>query len=246
MVAACLLATAFACGGDDSGIIPDANIVPVADAANNLVDAAATGLFIVDGDCGELDSELSDPGPSLISNSMAFAMSFDPDDEGDLALLSAGGREILADGNEGGSSILSELFAFEVLRACDGATLLKTESEIEYDTPGTLTDLLTEIDGIKIGVSVTRAQTFPLGGNYTIDDAQTLLADKLGDVLVSSANVSETDQWPKQILAVMVFNRDHLSSLAAALPMVAEETRADTIVWLTVTDGPDDFIYTNQ
>jgi hypothetical protein len=73
--------------------------------------------------------------------------------------VSAGAQEILAEGTAGGSSGYSEAFAFEVLHRCEGAELIKSETEIVYDTPGALTDILVRIDGMPVGVSVTRVVT---------------------------------------------------------------------------------------
>ena len=58
-----------------------------------------------------------------------------PYDTSDYALLTAGGQEIIDDGNAGGSSLYSEVFAYEVLSRCEGAMLLKTETEVIYDDP---------------------------------------------------------------------------------------------------------------
>lgn len=230
-----LLAALVGCGGtSDPSIGVDA-------AGQSDADVDAPGaLFVVRGECGELDVELTEDSASDFDNVVELDHPFSDDDR---PLLSVGGQKILADGNEGGSSLLSEVFAYEVLNACEVATLLKTETEIEYVGPSKKTDFLVEIEGIRLGVSVTRAQTFPLGGDFTEQDAMTLLQGKLDDILESSANVAMDDAWEKQILAVMVYNAEHLASLEAALSALSPATRADTVVWLTVTDGPDDFIY---
>ena len=44
------------------------------------------------------------------------------------------------DGNAGGSSLLSEVFAYEVLHRCEGATLLKTETDAIPRTPSAARD----------------------------------------------------------------------------------------------------------
>jgi len=123
--------------------------------------------------------------------------------------------------------------------------LLKTENEIVYDTQGKITDFLAEIDGGKIGVSVTRAVAFPFANPYPLASAQELLSGKLADVLVSSANVSSGDRWTKQILAVLAYSPAHADVLFQAYQGLDSAISADTLVVVIVTNGADDFIYCN-
>ncbi len=204
--------------------------------------APAGRLGTISGDCGVLDDELVSMQPDYFASAIDFAM--DPYDDADLERLSAGGQEIVADGNAGGSSLLSEVFAFEVLQRCEGAVLLKTETEVLYTDPsGKLTDLLVEIDGVKIGVSVTRAVGFPREDPYTEQQATDLLTDKLLDVQASSTNVAEADRWEKQILHVLAYAPEHGESLRTAYAALGSDVKSDTVVWVTVTDGDDMFLY---
>jgi hypothetical protein len=62
--------------------------------------------------------------------------------------------------NAGGSSGLSEIFAYEQLARCEGAVFLKSETEIVYAPPTSKkTDLEVMLGTHKLGVSVTRACT---------------------------------------------------------------------------------------
>jgi hypothetical protein len=165
-------------------------------------------------------------------------------DDTDIDALTDGGREILADGNAGGSSIASELFAFEVLSRCDQAILLKTETEIDYTVTETnITDLLIEIDGTRYGVSVTRAVAFPFDMPYPYDTAVTLLTRKLDDILTSTMNVAANDAWSRQVLSVLAYAPEHAAILRQAWNDISTETRSDTILYVTVTNGDDAFIY---
>ncbi|MEO7091835.1 MAG: hypothetical protein ABI175_01210, partial [Polyangiales bacterium] len=148
--------------------------------------------------------------------------------------------------NAGGSSGLSEVFAFEQLSRCEQATLVKTETQIVYDTPGKITDLEVLIAGHKIGVSVTRAVAFPFGQPYTLAAASTLITKKLTDIQASTMNVSAADKWDKQILAVLAWDDQAADIVAQAWTAADAQTKADTIVIVTVTAGEDTFIYTNQ
>jgi hypothetical protein len=240
---AALLALA-ACGSSpaapDAGTSADA---PPADTQDAPIDAPA--LFgTLGGMCGVLaEMQLTEVTPELFRDSFTFAREFvDPVDR---PLLTAGGRRLLEVPNAGGSSQLSEAFAFEELARCETAGLLKTETEIIYDTQGKITDLEVTIAGHKIGVSVTRAFAFPLGTPYTPEQATTLITRKLEDILASSANVSAEDRWDKQILAVMAYDGQAADVVAQVWAGIDASIRADTLVVVTVTEGADTFIYSN-
>lgn len=199
-----------------------------------------TGLGTLLGDCGVLDlAALSGDEPGFIVNTIDFGeLGFD------YELLTPGGQAVFDAGNLGGSSLFSEVIAFDVLARCESAELLKTETEIEYDGEGTRTDLLVEFDGTKIGVSVTRGQGFPLEDPYSVKQAQVLLEDKLSDIPLSTANVAPEDAWEKQILHILAYGPMHAQSLQTAYEALGPEFTLDTIVVVTVTDGEDLFIYT--
>ncbi len=199
------------------------------------------GYGVLSGTCGEIDlADIVDDVPQYVDNGLDFSARPPFDD----MFLSAGGMEIVADGNLGGSSLYSEVFAYEVLYRCEGAALLKTEGEIIYQSAmGKKTDILVEIDGERVGVSVVRAMSFPEGAPYPVSQAFDVLEGKLADILLSSANVDPQDAWPKQILAVIAQSPDHADAIEQAWAMVDAATKADTIVYVTVTEGDDDFIY---
>jgi hypothetical protein len=199
------------------------------------------GFGVIMGSCGELDPPelVAMSPPQKVDNSLDFAMM-----PFDYAALTVGGQKIYDDGNLGGSSLYSEIFAYEVLYRCELATLLKTETEIVYtNVGGKKTDLLVEIDGLKIGVSVTRGYHFPPNTPYMVSQAQALLEDKLSDILLSSANVSAGDAWNKQILHILAYEPQHVTALQTAWGLLDPAIVADTIVLVTLTDGDDAFIY---
>jgi hypothetical protein len=200
------------------------------------------GFGVISGPCDVLDTELAASTPAFFANHIDFGS--DPYDDADYALLSVGGREMIDDGNAGGSSLLSEVFSYELLARCEDAALLKTETEIAYDDPGSkITDLLVEMDGLRIGVSVTRAYAYPPGSVYTTERAKALLEKKLGDILESSANVSAGDAWVKQVLYIIAYNDQHLAAVEEALGAIDGPLKGDTVVMVSVSDGDDAFLY---
>lgn len=202
-------------------------------------DLPLDGLGTLSGDCDVLDTELSDGAPSIFVNTLDFGT-----EAFDYAALSEGGQTVHDDGNLGGSSLYSEIFAYEVLYRCEEAALLQTEGGIVYTDPsGKKTDLLVDLDGQTIGVSVTRAFAWPPEDPYTVAQATELLDDKLADVLLSSANVGAEHAWEKQILSVIAYTPDHAASIVTAWEALDADTKADTIVLVTATEGDDAFLY---
>ncbi len=142
--------------------------------------------------------------------------------------------------------MFSEVFAFEALARCEGAILLKTESEIVYQQAGKQTDLLVQIAGNKVGVSVMRASTFPFGSPPVLTNLATLLGRKLDDIVSSTQNVAPEDEWVKQVLVVMAYDQQHADTIEQAWASLDAATRADTIVYVITTHGSDANIYGNS
>ncbi len=203
------------------------------------------GFGTITGTCGPIDtSHLQSPDNFVFINTIDFGT--DPYDASDYEHLSLGGQTIADTPNAGGSSQWSEVFSYELLYRCELAQLLKTETEILYDTEGAITDLLVSINTLKVGVSVTRAMSWPRDTPYSPTQALDLLEGKLEDIQESSQNVAAADAWEKQILHVITDRVEHISVLQDALNTIDVALLGDTIVLLSVTEGQDDFIYTNQ
>jgi hypothetical protein len=240
---ALVLMLVAACGGAPVADQPDAATEEAPDAAIDAV--TASGFGELSGMCGVLMStDLTGAAPALFRATMTFARRYN--DPADRPLLTPGGQHLAATPNAGGSSGFSEIFAYEELARCETATLLHTETEISYEIDGKITDLEVKIGGEMIGVSVTRAQTYPLGTPYTESAATTLLNKKLGDIQMSTANVSETDRWRKQVLAILAWDTQAADTFATAWAALDAGVKADTLVVITTTEGDDTFIYTNQ
>ena len=239
-----LLLALLGCGGGSDAPSIDAKVsIDASIDASNAV--PLMGFGDISGMCGVLnDPELTGTTPLFFRDALTFMRRYN--DPADRPLLTAGGQKIVATPNAGGSSLFSEVFAFEQLARCELAGLLKTETEIVYDTQGKITDILVQIDGKKIGVSVVRAVQFPFGSPYTVESATTIIQRKLEDIQASSMNVSAQDRWVKQILAVLAYDDQHVDTVETAWLGMAATVRADTVLVVTATHGDDMFIYSNQ
>jgi hypothetical protein len=202
------------------------------------------GFGTISGACGVLDScDWGASAPLLFRNTVDFGLT-----AFDAGLLSADGQEVISDGNLGGDSVESEAIAVDVAGRCELSALLKTEGEIVYlDVAGKKTDELLEIDGRKIGVSVTRALTFvtpdDLCGVPDPTAMEDLLVDKLSDLPLSAANADPVDAWERSALAILACDPAHGDAIEAAWATLDPAVKGDAIVLLTVTEGEDDFIY---
>lgn len=241
-----------ACGGSarsgaDLGN-DDADLSTVEMVDLRRVDLASGGganeiLGSLAGPCPLLSGELLASEPSLYFDTLAFA-------NGETyakSSLSPGGVVLFDTPNAGGSSTESEVMSFEVLHFCEGATLLETETGIEYDASvdggmNSITDILVEIDGKKVGVSVTRAYKPTSQGAQTDGELKALLEKKLAGINASSARVKPAYKWVKQILHVFSFSADSTAAIDRVWPTIDSTLRADTIVLVTTTTGGG-FVY---
>ncbi|HEY4176254.1 MAG TPA: hypothetical protein VGM90_05465 [Kofleriaceae bacterium] len=241
-----LLSLLAACGSSSgTGDQVDAAVDTFQGTDDTLPDAA--GLFgDLSGMCGVItDTELTEASPSLVQDRYNFARAYM--DPADRTMLTSDGMRLIATPNAGGSSGISELFAFEQLARCEGATLLKTETEVQYtNMNGKRTDLLVMLHGMKVGVSVTRAFAFPLGQPYSEAQASELLTRKLTDITASTANVTAADAWHKQILAYQAIDDQAAGEVLTVWNGLDATTKSDTILLITTTDGTDTFMYQNQ
>ncbi|MBK9071496.1 MAG: hypothetical protein IPL79_10905 [Myxococcales bacterium] len=230
---------------------PDNSLDPTPDAAQDAPadappDAASNGFGIISGDCGVLDdAEWHAAQTFWFEGHFDFATDR-YDDPADRDLLTSGGQIIVATDNAGGSSVYSEVFAFEWLARCEGATLIKSETQIIYDAPGKKVDILVNIDDRKVGVSVTRAVTYPFGEPYTLEAATNLFQRKLDDIQLATELVSDADAWDRQMLSILAYDAQHAAVALQAWQALSPQTRDDTILIVTITDGDDDFIYTDE
>jgi hypothetical protein len=223
--------------GLDSGSLSDAAPAETG-GTGDILGTLASGA------CGIIKNELTQPTPSLEKNLLVFVAG----ETYDKASLSPGGQRLFDTANAGGSSSESEVLSFEVLHYCEGATLLKTETEIAYQPPddsgpNTITDLSVEIAGKKVGVSVTRAYR-PPSQTLTDADVKALLEKKLEGINRSSMRVLPADKWVKQILHVFSVNKAATDAIGRVWPTIDATVRADTIVLVTQTTGGG-FVYCN-
>ena len=159
--------------------------------------------------------------------------------------LSHGALRCLTTPNAGGTSEWSEAISFEILRFAYGATLLRTEMEIEYRGASKITDFAVMINGAHLGVSVTRAMSF--GRDiFDFEEAVRLLTKKLEGVVASTRGVIKSHRWKRQILHVLCEDYHNQDLLLDAYETLDASLKADTMVLITTTRGNSKFIYSSE
>jgi len=162
----------------------------------------------------------------------------------DATQLTADGKTINNTPNLGGKSVKSEVVAFEMLARCDFAKLIKSESQINYyNVGGKKTDILVQINGRKIGVSVVRAHNYYDSGPYSSYDAQYILEKKLNDIPLSAANAVDEDAWERSMLAVIADDQATADVVKSTWEGLSADLRSNVILFVTVTDGYDYEVY---
>ncbi|XP_071958915.1 AAC-rich mRNA clone AAC4 protein-like [Antedon mediterranea] len=140
----------------------------------------------------------------------------------------------LADKNGGGNSHESEALSFELLRCCFGAKLLNIEMEIQYfPRGGTKVDYTCSINGITLGVSVTRLVEKERRAKnidpFNIRDVKKFLEKKLKGLQNALKNVMK--KWDKPVLFVWA-ESPRLAKLAEdAWENIDECLKANTILF---------------
>lgn len=230
--------------GSDAAGEPDAADAPPDGPASPGV--PLPGFGAIRGMCGVVTpTELDGASPLWFQGAIDFGTDR-YDDPVDRPRLTPGGLEILLDGNAGGSSLYSELFAYEWLARCELAALLKTETEVTYDVNGKKADLVVDIADRKVGVSVVRFVKYPFGDDYLLADALPLVERKLDDLRLATTQVSAADRWTSQMIVAIAYDAEHAQVAMQAWTMLDAETRGSTLLVVVVTDGDDGFIYTDQ
>jgi len=167
------------------------------------------------------------------------------------AVLSGDGFRLLSEVNAGGSSEVSEAWAFEVLNTLVQAQLVATEMELQY-----LGDLFPCLSGSMgrtdfairlpatleiVGVSITRAMGFRKAQSGSLfhafgpQNAEKLLQRKLERVLTSTAAAVGDVSWNRQILYIWTcFFKDAAVLRAVFDEKIHRSLRANTLILVFV------------
>ena len=119
--------------------------------------------------------------------------------------------------------------------------LVASETEVMYSSTEALTDFVA-LFSENVGVSVARAFQFPGTSPYPLSEAERVMGRKLDDIPISTANAT-SPTWDKQILAVLAWDDVAAMRVREAWEGFTAERRADTILYVIITDGRDRAVY---
>lgn len=213
------------------------------DAGGDVADAAPFDIVgTASGECGAIKGLLTTTESVVVE----IPLLFDATDKYERARLSPGGQKVYDAPNAGGSSKESEVMTFELLHHCDGAVLLKTETEVKYGPaadgmPASITDMIVSIGGVKIAANPKRVFK-PLPLTMTDTEVRDQLVKDFTSINGSNARVLPEDKWVKQILHVWVPSVTYYDAVKRVLPTIDASIRSNTIVLITRTTGGG-FIY---
>ena len=160
--------------------------------------------------------------------------------------LTNDGQAILNEGNLGGSSLIANSLAMNVLNLLD-YNLYKTSGQIEYDdASGKMMDMLVTSGSSYYGVNVTKAVAFPHGTPYTATQATTLLGSSLSDIKLAEANLSSSNPVTSLLLFIFAWDDQHAQVITSVWNNFDAALKADTKLILMTTEGLDEFVYTGS
>ena len=148
--------------------------------------------------------------------------------------------------NAGGNSEDSECVSIQYMVDRFAAKDVLLEMEVKYIFSYKMVDYIAVIQNKRVGISVTRAMPFPLGGHYSDEQALALLQKKLVGLIIAREGVSEEQSFTTCILHILVpsvdvaytVQRAHtrmLSEEDSRVDLDYEERIRDVIVLITVS-----------
>ena len=117
-------------------------------------------------------------------------------------------KRVLTIKNAGGSSEISEALSMRIMNLKYDAFDFIPEMEVEYSCGTKICDYIMKIKNKTIGVSVTRAISYPLNGPFTPVQASTLLYKKLIGLLMAKKTVIDQYHFDTSVIHIWCKNWD--------------------------------------
>lgn len=153
---------------------------------------------------------------------------------------------VLGNINAGGNSIVSEALSAELFTRVFNANNIRTEMEVEYIFYNwKIADYTIRMYDKNVGVSVTRAFTYPNDDLFSIEFADKLLRKKITGLILARGNTDERDGYLTSILHIYCRSERVKNILKRAYNNLPENIKDNIIILCTITEGECDFIYKN-
>lgn len=153
----------------------------------------------------------------------------------DAMQLCTDAERIVCEPNAGGMSVNSEALSMEYLARRLLARNVVTEMEVRYWCSNwKKCDFLCSVQGRRVGVSVTRAMSYPTHAGFTRDDALRLMEKKLFGLVLARDGVDDRHSFHKSILHVWAPNSRvaDLIADAHAVVVASDDSLVDDVLVL--------------
>lgn len=150
--------------------------------------------------------------------------------------------------NAGGASEISEALSMQYMENMFNATGFVPEKEVDYWIEYKMCDYIMRVNDQNIGVSVTRAVTYPFDNEFTYEHAMKLLDKKLFGLIVAQESVNTKHQFFKSILHIWCYSTTSAQNIKKA----HDELRLKDIsltydnIYVICSICHDKYIYTNH
>lgn len=159
----------------------------------------------------------------------------------DAMQLCTDAERIVCEPNAGGMSVNSEALSMEYLARRLLAHDVVTEMEVHYWCSNwKKCDFLCSVQGQRVGVSVTRAMSYPTHAGFSRDDALRLMEKKLFGLVLARDGVDERHCFHKSILHVWAPDKRVAALIADAHAAVVASDDSlidDVLVLVSVAPG---------
>lgn len=150
--------------------------------------------------------------------------------------------------NAGGSSEISEALSMQYMHDRFGANEFIPEKEVDYWIEYKMCDYIMVVNGVNVGVSVTRAVSYPFTNEFSYVQAASLLNKKLNGLIIARNAVNERHQFFMSILHIWCHTALAAQNLRKAYDyMINHDTdKVYNNIYIICTICPVMYIYTNH
>jgi len=150
--------------------------------------------------------------------------------------------------NAGGASELSEAATMQLIQNLLGVSNFVLEQEVKYYIDGKKVDFVFEYINENIGVSVTRAISYPFDKEFSYEQAYELLTKKMYGLIIARSSAIDEHSFFKSVLHIWCMNTQTVDNIDRAFHNIAladvDLTYNTISVMCTICDN--DFIYSNK
>jgi hypothetical protein len=150
--------------------------------------------------------------------------------------------------NAGGSSEISEALSMYYMEHQFGATGFIPEKEVDYWIEYKMCDYIMRLQRANIGVSVTRAVSYPFSHEFTAQQATALLNKKLNGLIIARNAVNLRHQFFKSILHIWCATPNAAINIKQAYQDLVQQDvyRTYSNIYVICTICQENYIYTNH